>query len=72
MKVNAYPCFAERQLILTPVAFIAIDFVQEQILKQGDQSNESAVEQFKDEQISDAIRSAYRSVTGHDVPVKDK
>ena len=54
------------------MAFIAIDFVQEHILKQGDQSNESAVEQFKDEQISDAIRSAYRSVTGHDVPVKDK
>lgn len=72
IKVNACPWFVERKLILTPVAFKAIDFVQEHILKQGDQSNESAVEQFKDEQISDAIRSAYRSVTGHDVPVKDK
>ena len=34
-----------------------VDFVQEKLLGQGDQSNESAVEQAKDEQISDYIRS---------------
>ena len=51
---------------------LAIDFIQEHILRQGDQSNESALEQMKDEQISDAIRRAYKSVTGHELPVKDK
>ena len=39
---------------------------------QGDQSNESAVEQAKDEQISDAIRKQYKSTTGSDFPIKDK
>jgi hypothetical protein len=38
-----------------------IDFVQEKFLKQGDQSNESAIEQAKDEAISDFIRSKYVS-----------
>ena len=38
----------------------------------GDQSNESAIEQAKDEQISDFIRSKYKSTTGSDFPTKDK
>ena len=50
----------------------AIDWVQEHVLKQGQQSDESAQEQFKDEQISDFIRKEFKTVTGHDIPVKDK
>jgi len=46
--------------------------VQENVLKQGDQSNESAVEQAKDEQISDFIRDQYKKQTGSDFPVADK
>ncbi|KAF3063481.1 hypothetical protein GL218_02760 [Daldinia childiae] len=49
-----------------------IDWVQEHVLGQGDQSNESAVEQAKDEQISDYIRDQYKKTTGSDIPVKDK
>jgi hypothetical protein len=45
---------------------------QEKVLHQGAQNNESAIEQAKDEHISDAIRSGYHSVTGKDVPIKDK
>ena len=39
---------------------------------QGKQDNESAVEQVKDEQISDFIRDQYKSSTGSDFPIKDK
>ena len=49
-----------------------VDFVQEKFLGQGAQDNESAAEQAKDEQISDAIRRQYKGATGSDVPVKDK
>ncbi|EMR63635.1 hypothetical protein MGN70_002106 [Eutypa lata] len=49
-----------------------VDWVQEHVLGQGDQSNESAVEQAKDEQISDFVRGQYKKQTGSDVPVKDK
>ncbi|KAI0017854.1 hypothetical protein F4780DRAFT_781986 [Xylariomycetidae sp. FL0641] len=49
-----------------------VDWVQEHVMGQGDQSNESALEQAKDEQISDFIRGQYKSTTGSDVPVKDK
>ncbi|KAI1368105.1 hypothetical protein F5Y08DRAFT_296542 [Xylaria arbuscula] len=49
-----------------------VDWVQENVLGQGDQSNESAVEQAKDEQISDIIRDQYKKTTGSDVPIKDK
>ncbi|KAI0977275.1 hypothetical protein F4678DRAFT_7974 [Xylaria arbuscula] len=49
-----------------------VDWVQENVLGQGDQSNESAVEQAKDEEISDFIRSQYKKTTGSDVPIKDK
>ncbi|KAI1800447.1 hypothetical protein F4811DRAFT_539222 [Daldinia bambusicola] len=49
-----------------------VDWVQEHILGQGDQSNESALEQAKDEQISDYIRDQYKKATGSDFPIKDK
>lgn len=52
--------------------FIGIDFVQEKFLGQGKQDNESAIEQAKDEQISDFIRKQYKGVTGSDVPIQDK
>jgi hypothetical protein len=45
---------------------------QEKVLGQGPQGNESAVEQAKDEQISDFIRREYKSVTGSEIPIKDK
>jgi hypothetical protein len=38
----------------------------------GDQSNESAAEQVKDEAISDTIRSQYKNTTGSDFPIADK
>ena len=50
----------------------AVDFVQEHLLHQGDQSDESALENLKDEQISDAIRLAYKQVFGHELPIADK
>ncbi|KAJ3542922.1 hypothetical protein NMY22_g3328 [Coprinellus aureogranulatus] len=49
-----------------------VDFVQEHVLGQGPQNNESAAEQFKDEQISDAIRRGFKQTTGNDFPVDDK
>ncbi|QDS67641.1 hypothetical protein FKW77_004597 [Venturia effusa] len=49
-----------------------IDFVQEKFLGQGPQDNESALEQAKDEKISDFIRGQYKSTTGKDIPIKDK
>ncbi|KAL6708755.1 hypothetical protein ACN47E_002451 [Coniothyrium glycines] len=49
-----------------------VDFVQEKFLGQGAQDNESAVEQAKDEQISDFIRKQYKGATGSDIPIKDK
>ena len=49
-----------------------VDYVQENFLGQGRQDNESAVEQAKDEQISDFIRGQYKSKTGSDIPIKDK
>ena len=49
-----------------------VDAIQQYGLGQGDQSNESAVEQAKDEQISDFIRGKYKSTTGNDIPIEDK
>ncbi|EME39493.1 hypothetical protein DOTSEDRAFT_75232 [Dothistroma septosporum NZE10] len=49
-----------------------VDYVQEKFLGQGPQDNESAIEQAKDEQISDFIRAQYKSTTGSDIPIKDK
>ena len=51
---------------------VGVDLVQERVLGQGPQDNESAVEQAKDEQISDFIRGKYKSTTGSDIPIKDK
>jgi hypothetical protein len=45
---------------------------QQYALGQGPQDNESAIEQAKDEQISDFIRGQYKSNTGKDFPIKDK
>jgi hypothetical protein len=41
-------------------------------LGQGNQSNESAAEQAKDEQISDLLRGQYKNATGTSMPIKDK
>ncbi|OAX82042.1 hypothetical protein ACJ72_03617 [Emergomyces africanus] len=49
-----------------------IDFVQERFLGQGPQNNESAMEQAKDEKISDFIRDQYKTRTGKEFPIKDK
>ncbi|RQM04954.1 hypothetical protein DH86_00003878, partial [Scytalidium sp. 3C] len=49
-----------------------VDLVQQDVLGQGPQDNESALEQAKDEQISDFIRKEYKSTTGSDIPIKDK
>ncbi|KAL3419275.1 hypothetical protein PVAG01_09497 [Phlyctema vagabunda] len=49
-----------------------IDMFQEKVLGQGAQNNESAVEQAKDEQISDFLRGQYKGATGSDIPIKDK
>lgn len=46
--------------------------MQQYGLGQGDQSNESAFEQAKDEQISDEVRRQYKNMTGSDIPIKDK
>ncbi|TFK44115.1 hypothetical protein BDQ12DRAFT_730222 [Crucibulum laeve] len=48
-----------------------VDMVQER-MGGGPQNNESAVEQAKDEKISDGIRSGYKSVTGSNIPIADK
>lgn len=55
---------------LTPHS--AVDLVQEKVLGQGDQSNESAAEQAKDEAISDFIRDKYKETTGNDFFIADK
>ena len=54
------------------VGIKGVDFVQEHVLGQGPQNNESAIEQAKDEQISDFIRGQYKSTTGKEIPIKDK
>lgn len=51
---------------------VAVDWVQEHVLGQGPQNNESVIEQAKDEQISDFIRRKYKDTTGKDFPVSDK
>ncbi|KAF4470277.1 DNA damage-responsive 48 [Fusarium albosuccineum] len=50
----------------------AVDFVQEKVLGQGNQGNESAAEQAKDEAISDFIRDKYKDTTGKEFFVADK
>lgn len=51
---------------------IGIDAVQQYGFGQGDQSNESAFEQAKDEQISDEIRRQFKGATGEEIPIEDK
>jgi hypothetical protein len=51
---------------------LGVDFFQQKFMGAGDQSNESAAEQQKDEVISDMIRDKYKGVTGSDFPIKDK
>lgn len=67
----AYESHAILGECLTDTTFAGIDMVQER-MGQGKQDNESAVEQAKDEQISDFIRGQYKSVSGSDMPIKDK
>ena len=54
------------------IPITGIDYVQENFLGQGKQDNESAIEQAKDEQISDFIRGQYKGQTGKDFPIADK
>ncbi|KAK0649559.1 hypothetical protein B0T16DRAFT_389589 [Cercophora newfieldiana] len=49
-----------------------VDWAQENVFKQGSQTNESALEQAKDEKISDTIRDQYKKAMGKDFPVADK
>lgn len=49
-----------------------VDIVQERFMGQGQQSNETAAEQAKDEVISDMIRDKYKGMTGSDFPIADK
>lgn len=48
--------------ILTALLHTGVDWVQENVLGQGKQDNESAVEQAKDEQISGTKSPAYYSL----------
>ncbi|KAK1755876.1 hypothetical protein QBC47DRAFT_381559 [Echria macrotheca] len=49
-----------------------IDWVQETLLKQGPQDNESAGEQAKDRLIAESIRDQYKKATGKEFPLKEK
>jgi len=49
-----------------------VDMFQQHVMGQGAQDNESALEQAKDEQISDFIRGQYKTQTGKEFFVKDK
>jgi hypothetical protein len=51
---------------------IAVDWVQEHVLKEGQQSNETIQEQAKDEYISDSIRKGFKNATGKEFLVPDK
>jgi hypothetical protein len=70
MLLNVYGIHNEKHA--DHIYHAGIDFVQEKFLGQGPQDNESAVEQAKDEQISDFIRKQYKSGTGKEFPVADK
>jgi len=49
-----------------------IDFVQQYILREGQQSDESALEQMKDKEIKEVIRLSFKQVTGHELPIGNK
>ncbi|KAK0645765.1 hypothetical protein B0T16DRAFT_296178, partial [Cercophora newfieldiana] len=55
-----------------PFPHSGIDWVQENVLKQGNQNNESAAEQAKDKLIAETIRDQYTKATGKEFPVKEK
>ncbi|KAJ4300135.1 hypothetical protein N0V88_002804 [Collariella sp. IMI 366227] len=46
-----------------------IDWVQENVLGQGQQSNENAAEQAKDRLIASQIRQQYKNATGQEMPL---
>ncbi|KAG0646870.1 hypothetical protein D0Z07_6443 [Hyphodiscus hymeniophilus] len=62
----------ENSSVISLTGHIGIDMFQEKVLGQGPQDNESALEQAKDEQISDFIRGKYKAETGSDLPIQDK
>jgi hypothetical protein len=64
--------FKHSQLFNWANFFAAVDFVQEKFLGGGQQSNETAAEQAKDEAISDTIRDQYKSATGKEFFISDK
>lgn len=70
--IIASSSFIEHGADIICLCHIGIDMAQERFMGAGDQSNESAIEQAKDEQISDFLRGQYKSVVGSDVPIKDK
>lgn len=51
LEISLFVCVCRTSKSLT-LFLLGVDWVQENVFKQGDQSNESAVEQAKDEQIS--------------------
>lgn len=51
---------------------IGVDLVQEHVLGQGPQDNESALEQAKDDKVAGFVRDQYKSRTGNDVPGSKK
>jgi len=48
----------------------AINFVQEHVLDEGSQKNESFVEKLKDKEIAHLIRHEYKNATGHEFFIK--
>jgi len=71
---GAFPPFPPISHRLEPTLnpLTGVDWVQENVFKQGPQNNENALEQAKDEKISDTIRSQYQKSTGKNFPVADK
>lgn len=61
------PHFSPKAHLADPLSLLAdkaVDFAQEK-MGQGQQSDENAVEQQKDEVISDMIRDKYKGFTGN-------
>jgi hypothetical protein len=71
-KLSSLDVFSAVAPICRTDTVTGIDLIQEKFMGQGPQDNESAIEQAKDEQISDFIRGQYKSKTGSDVPIEDK
>lgn len=70
--VQVFRSWKYLELTLSTATDIAVDFVQEHVLHQGSQKNESVLEQLKDEGISDTIRKQYKNITGKEFPIEDK